>query len=422
MPRRNPLAVEVGKLSAEVEKLRAQVKAMHTQPRLANASLEGTSIPVTDGRGNVMHRIGSQGDGSYGDVAVASGPQPKPSAPRLTPGTGTISVRWDGRAEYGAPPKAFGRVEVWGAPGADAAISDATHLSSIYSREGGSTTVRATDGPWTVWLRMVGPDGATVSIWSEPATATLEKLVDEDDIRARLDAFAGGELDDAAYSSLMARLGEFLIVRAGQIDANAIEAMHIAAGAIDGQVITGATVQTQRHATRGTKMTNEGFVGYSASGGVTVWIDGEQVRLSAPTTIIDGDIEARSLALRGALTVGTSGEGRLTPATGGRLRIEGRVPDEPGSRDTFTTSSTPFFTPGTGLNSTSVTYSRPTPTGTRVPIVTPNLATNGSVAGLIACSTRSRTGSGFTLFTQRLFSSGQMPSVSLSYLSTWGSL
>lgn len=63
-----------------------------------------------------------------------------------------------------------------------------------------------------------------------------------------------------------ARQGEFEKIQAGMIAANAITADNIRAGAIDGQVITGASIQTDRQNNRGLKIDNSGMRAYSSSG------------------------------------------------------------------------------------------------------------------------------------------------------------
>lgn len=63
-----------------------------------------------------------------------------------------------------------------------------------------------------------------------------------------------------------ARSGEFEKIKAGMIAANAITADNLRAGAIDGQVITGASIQTDRRNNRGLKIDNSGMRAYSATG------------------------------------------------------------------------------------------------------------------------------------------------------------
>ena len=63
-----------------------------------------------------------------------------------------------------------------------------------------------------------------------------------------------------------APLGEFEQIKAGMIAANAISANNLQAGAVDGQVITGATIQTTRSASRGLKISSAGMQVYDESG------------------------------------------------------------------------------------------------------------------------------------------------------------
>lgn len=63
-----------------------------------------------------------------------------------------------------------------------------------------------------------------------------------------------------------ARSGEFEKIKAGMLAANSVTADNLRAGAIDGQVITGASIQTDRQNNRGLKIDNNGMRTYSASG------------------------------------------------------------------------------------------------------------------------------------------------------------
>lgn len=70
-----------------------------------------------------------------------------------------------------------------------------------------------------------------------------------------------------------ARSGEFEKIKAGMIAANAITADNIRAGAIDGQVITGASIQTDRQNNRGLKIDNSGMRVYSSNGWKSLDVD-----------------------------------------------------------------------------------------------------------------------------------------------------
>lgn len=63
-----------------------------------------------------------------------------------------------------------------------------------------------------------------------------------------------------------ARSGEFETIKAGMLAANSVTADNLRAGAIDGQVITGASIQTDRQNNRGLKIDDNGMRAYSSSG------------------------------------------------------------------------------------------------------------------------------------------------------------
>lgn len=60
--------------------------------------------------------------------------------------------------------------------------------------------------------------------------------------------------------------GEFEQIKAGMIAANSITANELQAGAVDGQIITGATLQSERAANRGIKISSGGIQVYASNG------------------------------------------------------------------------------------------------------------------------------------------------------------
>lgn len=67
--------------------------------------------------------------------------------------------------------------------------------------------------------------------------------------------------------------GEFEQIKAGMLAANSVNASNIQAGAIDGQVITGATIQTSRANKRGLKISDYGIQVYASNGWKALDID-----------------------------------------------------------------------------------------------------------------------------------------------------
>ena len=79
-----------------------------------------------------------------------------------------------------------------------------------------------------------------------------------------------------------APLGEFEQIKAGMIAANSISANNLQAGAVDGQVITGATIQSERAAGRGIKISSAGMQVYASNGWKALDIDAQSgdIRIS----------------------------------------------------------------------------------------------------------------------------------------------
>lgn len=72
-----------------------------------------------------------------------------------------------------------------------------------------------------------------------------------------------------------AQQGEFEKIKAGMMAANSVTADNIQVGAIDGQVITGATIQTNKSPQRGLKIDDSGMQVYSSSGLKTLEINSQ---------------------------------------------------------------------------------------------------------------------------------------------------
>nr|DAF05548.1 MAG TPA: hypothetical protein [Caudoviricetes sp.] len=64
---------------------------------------------------------------------------------------------------------------------------------------------------------------------------------------------------------ITAGAGEFEQIKAGMLAANSVNASNIQGGAIDGQVITGATIQTERNNQRGIKIDSTGIRAYTSN-------------------------------------------------------------------------------------------------------------------------------------------------------------
>lgn len=410
------------RFAEKFDRLERQVKDLQSRSSMRNVSIDDAGLEFTrDGR--VVGVVGRQRDGSQGSRVFDSGPQPRPTSAEVEGGSGVLSIGWDGYPVAGDVPEVFGRVEAWGAMGDNPTFDDAMPLAAIYSREGGSSPARVQGGNWTIWLVMVGADGQTRSIPSDPVKVEVDDPLSDWDISDRLDKMADGDLEDGFYERLMARSAEFVRLRAENLEAGAVRGEHFDVGALDGQIITGAAVQTNDHPTLGSKMTDEGFFGYDSDGRSTTVFNGEQARIAAPETFIDGDVSARSLSLEGALTIGADGEGRILPAADGRLRQEGRIPDDAGPRDSYTVGTTPYLTAdGAGDFSVTITYAEPAPSGARLPVITPNYPNSYNGRAHVQFNTQSRRAESFTVQGRVIAAATQdRPRISFTYNAFWGS-
>lgn len=110
-----------------------------------------------------------------------------------------------------------------------------------------------------------------------------------------------------------AQEGEFEKIKSGMIAANSISADKLQVGALDGQVITGATIQTSKATNRGLKISDYGLQVYDSEGWKSLDVDA-----STGTVILDGRLGRRdtwsevffnNIVYRNTLTdVGPNGE------------------------------------------------------------------------------------------------------------------
>ena len=191
-----------------------------------------------------MATPGEWSDESVLQMVADDTPPAQPSQPILSVVRGTIQVRWDGLSVAGAMPGDFRYLEVAQGP----ASSPENIVTRFY--RGGGLHVAAGFGyyvPQFFRFRAVDESG-NKSPWSAQAVGYSTPMVDTDVILSTIDA-AKTHLKniDAGVSILpnsiitehlvvteemTAALAAFLHVRAGMIEANAVEADSIAAGAV----------------------------------------------------------------------------------------------------------------------------------------------------------------------------------------------
>ena len=315
------------RLAAQVVGLKRDVLQLQTAPRAGQTSIEhGGAITVVDPEtGAATARLGTQTDGTYGAVTLDGPTPPIPSVPILDVAPGLVAVTWDGtHADGAATPLDFYTVEVYVAAEPFAFIEEGTLSGSLVGSDGDRITIALAPGVWHVGLVTVS-QAMKRSRLSSLAVATVPALPSEEDV-----ALAGGrvtisdnepEVADAEGkpdSALWQQVVDDALVGAWRLDAAVPEwrpievapgtpympkidlgsatvglltGARLAADAIDGKTITGATVQSSALANRGVKMDSDGLRAFSNTGVRTVNIDSAtgqvdirgRLRLDTPT-------------------------------------------------------------------------------------------------------------------------------------------
>ena len=268
------------RLAAQIVGLKRDVLQLQTAPRAGQTSIEhGGAITVVDPEtGTATARLGTQTDGTYGAVTLDGPIPPTPTAPILDVAPGLVAVTWDGtHADGAATPLDFHAVEVYVAAEPFAFIEEGTLSGSLVGSDGDRITIALAPGVWHVGLVTVS-QAMKRSRLSSLAIATVSALPSDEDI-----ALAGGrvtisddepEVADAEGkpdSALWQQVVDDVLVGAWRLDAAVPEwrpievapgtpympkidlgtatvglltGARLAADAIDGKTITGATFRT----------------------------------------------------------------------------------------------------------------------------------------------------------------------------------
>ena len=347
---------EIRRLAQELARQGRIVDDLATKPQLAYSSIEAGSVRSYDEEGNLRLVVGEQGDGTQ-SITVVDGPPPaSPSRPSVAVDGPIITTVWDGElAGVEELPKDFQHIEVHVTP----VPGDGTVLgvSTIEGRDGGQATVAVSQsGSYEVALvavsqagkRSVPSEAVTVEVTLVDIDGALKLVKESADGKNRLtwdpeqppaqyEGAPGDTWFQTSDDGIVAQyrwtgavwesqaltheviasidLGKATVgeLDGGRIEANTILAEHLTADAIDGKIITGATVQTARNGRR-VVMSEQGVSVFDDSGA-------EQVRIRAGESFFRGDLEADRLTSRGQAKF----EGETTLAPNAVLRLSGGV-------------------------------------------------------------------------------------------------
>lgn len=152
----------VERLAREIYDTRRLALGHATHPQINNTSVEGGAIPIRDGNGNEIGRIGIGDDGSF-VIDNTDGPKPpKPTMPMVSADAGMIRVDYDGKfADYGeqvdvTATQDLDRVEVHASQDPNFVPDRVVSYGGAYaSLEGGSFTLGPLADAGTWYVRLV---------------------------------------------------------------------------------------------------------------------------------------------------------------------------------------------------------------------------------------------------------------------------
>ncbi|WP_329126007.1 hypothetical protein [Streptomyces sp. NBC_01353] len=195
-------------IGTRLTQLENKMAKLERSSRLSSASVDDAAIEVRDGAGSLRALVGQQADGTTA-VNVVNGPvPPTPSAPYTASVLGGIAAAWDGNfTDDQVLPLDFSRVEVHASATAGFTPTSATLQNTIET-----------------------PQGAVVTISTE--TPLYVRLVTRNT--------SGNASDPSAQNGPIAPA----LVVADDVADGIITGSKLAADAIDGKTITGATLRT----------------------------------------------------------------------------------------------------------------------------------------------------------------------------------
>ena len=163
------MSADARALAQTIEDLRRRVDALSRKGQLANSSIEGGTLTVFDGDGEVRTLIGVQPDNTVTVTDHNGPPPPVPGAFSAEPHTGMAAVSWWGTFADGyradgtwgpqARPSDFKHVEIHASQESGYVQSDLTQVGTITSVKGGTVMVPLGPGEWFISLQAVTTSG-----------------------------------------------------------------------------------------------------------------------------------------------------------------------------------------------------------------------------------------------------------------------
>ena len=323
-----------------------------TVPRLPYSSIDSGALELKDIEGNVAGYVGQQFDGTITSAAVGGSWPATASPPLVTPIPGGLRIYWDGTyADDSLTRMDFRRATFHAVTDVDDfdPLDPAQIVGEVTIATGGEVTVSLPPVEHFVFV-VVWTDAGKFSVESVPGFATPLELFDAEGL-AEIEDSISDLNEQVADAPAVYRQPEQPTVAPGKkaiwfdtdadnvphywdglswttvlfgeaaLAANAVVAETIAAGALDGKVITGALVQTSLIEEFGIKLVDNNFVAYDEDGLVSFLLNGTTGDLTISNAVMAGG-EIIGAEISGGVLTGPT---YRTSETGQRVQITERI-------------------------------------------------------------------------------------------------
>lgn len=175
----DPRVTALAKRMRDVER---KFVALSTSRRLANSSLEDSSLPEYDADGDLVTIIGKQPDGTHGVVDYHGPIPPAPIGLEAKGGPVTVTAIWGGQLAQPRPLDLH-LVEVYASREPFEHFEEAQIVGAIVDVDGGQVTFARESGDWHIGLVAVSRSGkrsAVSPLASAAATSVLDSEVLEE--------------------------------------------------------------------------------------------------------------------------------------------------------------------------------------------------------------------------------------------------
>lgn len=172
---------QVEKFSRRVARTEQSIKDVSIAPRLPYSSIDGGSLLLKDGYGNIQGVLGEQWDGTTTTASVGGTPPVTPTMPLVTPVPGGLNLYWDGTYVDDSPTRMdFRRVTFHAVTNVDDldVLSPTQIVGEVTIATGGEVSASLPPVEHFIFA-VTWNDAGKFSFESDPAFGTPISIVDE---------------------------------------------------------------------------------------------------------------------------------------------------------------------------------------------------------------------------------------------------